>query len=68
MTKSHAIAIFGDRQQDLADALGLSKGRISQLPEILPTPIADRVRGAALRLGKPIPDEMERSDVAADAA
>lgn len=51
MTKSEAIALFGTSGADLARALGLTRGRISQLPEELPQEVVDRINGAALRLG-----------------
>lgn len=51
MKKSEAIAIFGNGTQ-LAKALGLTKGRISQLPEYLDQATTDRVVGAAVRLEK----------------
>ncbi len=52
MTKNEAIKIFGTRQRDLADALGVTEGRISQLPDVLKPDQEDRVLGAALRLGR----------------
>jgi len=51
MLKSDAIRLFGGAQQ-VANALGLNRSRISQWPEKLPTRDADRVLGAALRLGR----------------
>jgi transcriptional regulator with XRE-family HTH domain len=65
MTKTEAIAIFGTRQIDLADALGVTKSAISQWPEELDTATADRVIGAATRLNKPITDNLSRSATAA---
>jgi UTP--glucose-1-phosphate uridylyltransferase len=50
MNKSDAIRIFGSAAE-LARALNLSRGRISQLPEALDQREVDRIVGAALRLG-----------------
>jgi transcriptional regulator with XRE-family HTH domain len=54
MTKAEAVALFGERNKDLAEALGVSASAISQWPPELPQEYADRVRGAALRLGKTV--------------
>ncbi len=54
MKKEDAISIFGERK-DLAAALEITPQAISQWPERLSQEQADRVRGAAIRLGKPIP-------------
>ena len=50
MTKAEAVALFGS-QAAIARALGVTRGYISQWPDVLEERIADRVRGAALRLG-----------------
>lgn len=50
MTKQEAIGIFGSGAA-LGRALGLTRGAISFWPEELDQGRADRVRGAALRLG-----------------
>jgi transcriptional regulator with XRE-family HTH domain len=50
MNKSDAIRIFGS-SAELARALNLSRGRISQLPEDLEQRDIDRIVGAAIRLG-----------------
>lgn len=52
MTKREAINLFGYRHKDLAEALGVTEGRISQLPDELKPEQVDRVLGAALRLGR----------------
>ena len=52
MTKTDAIALFGGRQQDLAEALGVTSSAISQWPDMLTPSHEDRVIGAAVRLGK----------------
>jgi UTP--glucose-1-phosphate uridylyltransferase len=52
MTKSEAVALFGDTQTALANALGVSRSYISQWPDVLEPKQADRVLGAAVRLGK----------------
>jgi hypothetical protein len=43
----------------------VSRSYVSQWPEHLEERIADRVRGAAVRLGKPIPDSAPRQQQAA---
>lgn len=53
MLKIDAIALFGTGLRPIADALGVSVARISQLPETLPQAYEDRVIGAAMRLGIP---------------
>ncbi|MCT9017112.1 Cro/CI family transcriptional regulator [Cupriavidus gilardii] len=55
ITKQRAIAIFGSGAK-LAEALGLTRGRISQWPDELDQRQTDLVVGAALRLGKPLPE------------
>jgi hypothetical protein len=55
MHKRDAVALFGTRQLDLAHALELGPAAISNWPDELPQPLVDRVIGAAVRLGKPIP-------------
>lgn len=58
MTKSDAIKLFGETAVDLGKAVGLSKGRISQWPDVLTQKQADLVLGAAIRLGKEIPNHL----------
>ncbi|WP_233410010.1 Cro/CI family transcriptional regulator [Burkholderia anthina] len=55
MTKQQAIDIFGNGAE-LGRAVGLTRGRISQWPDELGQRETDLVVGAALRLGKPLPD------------
>jgi transcriptional repressor of cell division inhibition gene dicB len=55
LTKQQAIALFGDGVA-LGRALGITKGAISQWPEELDQSKTDRVIGALIRLGKPVPD------------
>lgn len=51
MTKKEAIQLFGNGAA-LGRAIGLSRGRISQLPDgPLPQQYIDRITGAAIRLG-----------------
>jgi UTP--glucose-1-phosphate uridylyltransferase len=61
MTKTEATELFGGTQSALAAALGVSRSAISQWPEQLSRMQADRVLGAAARLGrlpKPKPDKV----------
>lgn len=51
MTKTEARRLFGGKAQDLAAALGITPGAVSQWPEQLDQRRADQVRGAAMRLG-----------------
>lgn len=51
MLKSQAITLFGGAPQ-LAEALGVTRQRIYQMPKKLRPFEVDRVVGAALRLGK----------------
>lgn len=53
MTKQEAIDLFGGKQVSLAKTLGITKSAVNQWPEILDQAKADRVRGAAIRLGIP---------------
>ena len=55
LTKQQAIAIFGTGTA-LANALGLTKGAISQWPKDLDQRRSAAVIGAAVQLGKPIPE------------
>lgn len=55
LTKQQAAAFFGNGAA-LGRALGISKGAISQWPEELDQSQTDRVIGALVRLGKPVPD------------
>lgn len=50
MKKTEAIDLFGS-QSAIARALGVSRGYVSQWPAVLPDRLADRVTGAAVRLG-----------------
>jgi len=52
MRKQEAVKLFGKTQQELADAMGVSKSLVSQWPDPLPASVRDRVLGAAVRLGK----------------
>lgn len=55
MTKTQAIRAFGS-VRELAEALSITRHAIYQWPEDLPQSTCDRVTGAALRLGKPLPN------------
>lgn len=56
LRKQQAIALFGSGAA-LARALGYTRARISQWPEILDQRQADLVVGAAVRLGIPVASE-----------
>lgn len=68
MTKQEAADLFGGAHADLARALDMTRGGISQWPDELTETQTDRVLGAALRLGKPIPDRFLRASPQAAAA
>lgn len=51
LTKQQAVRLFGGQVKGLAAALGLTSSAISQWPEELSPQRADRVIGAAVRLG-----------------
>lgn len=55
MKKSSAVEAFGTVAA-LAAALGVTRQAIYQWPDELPESVADRVRGAALRTGKAVPE------------
>lgn len=50
MKKNEAIELFGS-VKSLAEALGITRQAIYKLPDDLPFAHADRINGAALRLG-----------------
>ena len=58
MTKQDAADLFGGIHADLARALNMTRGGISQWPDELTEAQADRVLGAAIRLGRPIPKHL----------
>ena len=60
MTKIEAAKIFGGRYCDLARALAMTRGGISQWPDQLTQVQCDRVLGAAIRLRKPIPEAFRK--------
>ncbi|HEP6427758.1 Cro/CI family transcriptional regulator [Burkholderia cenocepacia] len=55
LTKQQATAIFGSGAA-LARALGITKGAVSQWPEILDQQRTAMVIGAAVQHGKTVPD------------
>ncbi|MNX76006.1 hypothetical protein D3C86_1074980 [compost metagenome] len=61
MTKQEAIRAFGSGAA-LARALGLTRSAISQWPLQLDQTRADRVSGAALRLGRRISNESDKQE------
>lgn len=72
MTKNDAAQIFGKSHADLARALGMTRGGISQWPDELTPVQTDRVLGAALRLGRVVPQHLlpeiraQRAEAAAE--
>lgn len=67
MTKQEAIEMFGTGAA-LARALGITRGAISLWPSVLDQARIDRVRGAAMRLGKSVPgDQTKRREEGAHA-
>jgi len=50
MDKIKAATLFGGRQTQLAQAIGVTKQAISKWPDSLTTAQSDRVIGAAIRL------------------
>lgn len=55
LTKQQATAIFGSGAA-LARALGITKGAVSQWPDILDQQRTAMVIGAAVQQGKAVPD------------
>jgi hypothetical protein len=51
MTKKEAIKLLGGKQRHVAQALEITESAVSQWPEELSQATADRVLGAAIRLG-----------------
>lgn len=62
MTKKEAINLFGE-VKDLAAALNISRQAVYQWPDKLPQDQADRITGAAWRLGR-LPDKQDQGRVA----
>jgi len=50
-TKQDAIQVFGGTQRAICRALGLSPSTVCNWPDTLPQTTADRLTGAAVRLG-----------------
>jgi hypothetical protein len=65
MTKQQAIDIFGGSGAELGRAVGLTRGRISQWPDELEQRETDLVVGAAIRLGRKLPDNFCPTEQAA---
>ncbi|RIQ74555.1 hypothetical protein D0838_04980 [Bordetella avium] len=62
MTKQDAIKAFGSGAA-LGRALGVTRGAVSLWPEQLDQTRADRVRGAAVRLGIALPEAARVADI-----
>lgn len=61
MLKKDAVEFFGGTWK-MARALELgTHSAISNWPDVLTTAQADRVRGAAIRLSKPLPDHLREA-------
>ena len=59
MTKKEAVNLFGNRLEDLGNALGgRGKSAISQWPEILDEDKKNMVIGAAVRKGIKVPEHL----------
>lgn len=56
LTKKQAIDIFGGNGAALGRALGITKGAISQWADELDQKQTAMVIGAAVQLGKPVPE------------
>lgn len=52
MLKTDAIKLFGTRQEDLGDAVGISQSAISQWPPVLTEDFITKVKKAAKAQGK----------------
>lgn len=63
MTKSEAIKLFTSVAA-LADALSISRQAVYKWPDDLPQEQADRVIGAAIRLGRLDPLDAPRAEAA----
>lgn len=57
LKKTSVIAFFGNKQGNVAEALGIKQSSVSCWPDVLSSAISDRVRGACLRLGKDVPSD-----------
>lgn len=66
MTKQEAADIFGGVHADLARALDMTRGGISQWPDELTDAQRDRVIGAAIRLGRQVPPRFLQPRVVAE--
>lgn len=55
LTKQQAVSMFGSGAA-LGRALGISKGAVSQWPDQLDQKQTAMVIGAAVQIGKPVPD------------
>lgn len=67
MDKSTAIQIFGSASE-LARALGITRQAVYQWREHLSQEQVDRVIGAAIRTGHPIPDAAKKGSASRTAA
>jgi len=58
MKKEQAVSLFGTSQAAMGRALNMTRAGISRWPDDLTDVQAERVLGAALRLGKKIPRDL----------
>ena len=68
LKKSEVIAVFGGTQKAVAEALGIKQSSVSCWPEILSDAVSDRVRGAAIRTNRTIPEGWVNDDKNNDVA
>lgn len=61
MTKHQATQMFGGTQAAMARALSVTRAAVSRWPDKLTNEQADRIMGAAMRLGLRITPELRRA-------
>lgn len=68
MLKSDAIDLLGGEVSSAAEILGVSYQAVNKWPERLPRRISDRVLGACLRRGVPVPERFVEAQGVAEQA